>query len=235
MTQVPSLRNVVRRARSVSLSQVTIVIVVAGLLMFRIATRLQPGYDPAQDSLSSLASNGAAGPWIGMLAIATSGLVALIAMISLRRLTPPGALALGVAGVALFLVAGTRIDCPGGAAGCLMGPTTSYLTATSHTMGLILFEVMFIGAIASAAICLWRGGWRRMAMVAIIGIILSLFFFAVAPTGIGLRQRAWLLVNTVLMAGCVVIPARFDRRESRSARAHAGGSFPHTLRPEARV
>lgn len=202
--------------------------IVATLILFRLAARQQPGYDPLHDTLSSLASEGAAWPGIAVVAMASAGLGTILASFPLRRVSQPAALALGVGGVSLFLVAFTRIACPHGAAGCAMGPETAYATATAHTTGLILFEIALTGAVASTGLCLWRAGARMLAVVAFLGIALSIAFFAVVPIDVGARQRVWLLVNTMLIAGAhvvrlpepVAVPAlagrAWSRRESSS-------------------
>lgn len=211
MTELP--RGTIRWARP-SPSVIGIPAILATWVLFRLASMDQPGYEPMRDTISSLASHGAIHAWIGALGMASAGLATILGSLPLRRISQPAALALGVAGVALFAVTFTRIACPNGAAGCAMGTDTDAATAAAHLAGIALFEVGLVTAIASAALCLWRAKVRWPAVVALIGIILSIAFFALVPVEVGMRQRAWLLVNTVLIAATYVswIPAPAEER-----------------------
>jgi hypothetical protein len=216
----------------VSPTIIGLVAIVSTWVLFGIARMEQPGYEPMRDTISSLASHGASFGWIGVLGISIAAAATVIASIVLRRLSQPAALAIGVAGFALLLVAFTRIACPDGAAGCAMGPATAYSTATAHTVGLIVFEVTFVGAIGSAAICLWRAGARVASVCAIVGMLLSILFFAVAPLEIGMKQRLWLLVNSLLVSGCLLL-----RYHPVGGSAHAvlhPRRRPHQTRPQVR-
>jgi hypothetical protein len=119
--------------------------------------------------------------------------------------------------MALFVVAFTRIACPDGAANCTMGLATAPGTATAHLAGLMVFEVAFAGAVASTALCLWRAGARLPAVVAIVGIVLSIGLFALVPIDIGARQRLWLLVNSILIGGAHVVRHPTGQRASAPA------------------
>jgi len=174
--------------------------------LLRVAVLQQPGYELSRDTISSLASQGAVNAWIGVLAFATGGLGTIGLSFLLRRISQPAGLALGLAGVALLIVGVTRINCLDGAAGCLMRDATDAWTGRIHLAGTVLYEVAFLGSVASAALCIWRAGSRAAPLLAMLGLLSSILFFAVLPVEIGLGQRAWLLVHTVLIAGLLFAP-----------------------------
>lgn len=229
------IERTVSRAATQTLSLIGCAAIVAVWVLFRMAAIEQPGYEPMRDTISSLASEGASHAWIGMLGIATAGGATVIASFPLRRISQPAALAMGVAGFALVLVALTRIACPDGAASCSMGPATDYSTATAHTIGQIVFEVLFVGAIGSAAICLWRAGARVTSTAAVVGMVLSILLFTVFPIEIGMQQRLWLFVNSILMVGCLLLPFHPVGQSApgalRRGRPNRGTSLP--IRAEA--
>lgn len=55
---------------------------------------------------------------------------------------------------------------------------------------------------------MWAGRSRTLAVAAVIGMVTSVVFFAVVPVDIGLKQRLWLLANTALLGGALVVPLR---------------------------
>ncbi len=166
-----------------------------------LAAAQQPGYDHLRDSISSLAARGAHLPWIGAMAIAAGGSATVAASLVLRRVSQPAALALGVAGVALLVVALAPIGCPDGAAGCQMYPGGRDWIGKIHLAGVGFYEVGSVTAAASAALALLRSGARRAALAGMLGAGVSLLLFAAAPMDLGLMQRAWLLVHSLLLAG----------------------------------
>ncbi len=214
--------------------------VYAGMALFWVllmgAALVQPGYDSARDSISSLASHGAALPWIGMLALVLAAFGILGAGLLLRRISDPAALTLGLAGLALLVVAVTRITCPMGAAECAMSDATPDMTSRWHWLGSALYEMAILAATACASLCLWRAGRRTFATWLLIGIAASLLLFAGLPIEFGLRQRANMLVHTALIAGLisaslrhsplhrgrVVSPGRTGIVSGPVARHHAG-------------
>nr|WP_240979768.1 DUF998 domain-containing protein [Streptomyces sp. HNM0574] len=64
-----------------------------------------PGYDPATDTISLLASDGAAGRWVLTAALLALGLCHLVTASGLRAAAPAGRLALAGGGVAVILLA----------------------------------------------------------------------------------------------------------------------------------
>jgi hypothetical protein len=64
-----------------------------------------PAYDPATQTISVLAANGAAGFWVMTAALATLGVCHLITALGLRPAALPGRVALGAGGVAACAVA----------------------------------------------------------------------------------------------------------------------------------
>ena len=190
-----SLRSSLRSALIVGSLVVT-----WGLVL--LAASQQPGYDHLRDSISALASRTAHLPWIGALAIAAGGIATLTASFVLRRVSQPAALSLALAGVALLVVAVTPIRCVGGPAGCEMYPGGSNWISTTHLAAVGFYEFASVAAAMSAALPLLRSGARRAAMVCVMGALLSLLLFSAAPIELGLMQRAWLLLHSVLLA-CV--------------------------------
>jgi hypothetical protein len=208
MFSMPALRRSATRLGDVSPVVIGLAAIVATWVVLGIARTAQPGYVAMRDTISSLASHGASFPWIGMAGIAIAGIATVMASFPLRRLSQPAALAMGVAGFALLVVAFTRIACPDGAAGCSMGGATDPATSTAHLAAIMVFEVTFVTAIGSAAICLWRSGARIASLGAIVGMVLSIVFVALAPMEVGMKQRLWLLVNSLLLVGCQLLPFR---------------------------
>jgi hypothetical protein len=216
-----------RRWALLAPSAIGIPAIVATWVFMRLAAIQQPGYDSLRDTISSLASEGATLAWLGMLTISVAGAATILASIPLRRVSQPAALALGVAGMALFVVAFTRIACPEGAAGCEMRTTTAHMTAEAHIIALVVFEIALTGAVASTALCLWRAGARTAAVIGIVAIVLSIGFFAVVPLDVGTRQRLWLLVNSVLIGVAHVVRLPTDpavRRSTVAPRLNASES-----------
>ncbi|MFJ7071430.1 DUF998 domain-containing protein [Streptomyces sp. NPDC098781] len=79
------------------------VVLIAG---WAIAAQLEgPAYDPARQTISALASYGAAGFWVMTAALAALGLCHLFTALGLRAAALPGRVALGAGGVAAFVVA----------------------------------------------------------------------------------------------------------------------------------
>jgi len=212
-----AIRRIVTRLGGVFPTTIGLTAIVATWVLFGIARMEQPGYEPMRDTLSSLASHGASFAWIGMAGISMAGIATVIASFPLRRLSQPAALAMGVAGFALLVVAFTRIACPDGAAGCSMGAATDPTTSTAHLAAIMVFEVTFVSAIGSAAICLWRSGARLASVGAIVGMVLSILFVALAPMEIGMKQRLWLLVNSLLLVGCQLLPFHRVGRDAKAA------------------
>lgn len=167
-----------------------------------VAAAQQAGYDHLRDSISALASRNAQLPWIGALAIAAGGIANIAASFMLRRVSQPAALALGLAGIALVVVALAPIRCDGGAAGCEMYPGGRDWISKTHLVGVGFYEFASVTAAVSAALALLRQGARPVAAVGLVGAVLSLLLFTAAPVELGLMQRAWLLVHSGLLA-CV--------------------------------
>jgi hypothetical protein len=195
-----------------------------------LAASQQPGYNHLRDGISALASRSAHLPWIGAIAIAMGGIATLAASFVLRRISQPAALSLALAGVALLVVAGTPISCAGGPAGCEMYPGGSNWISKTHLAAVGFYEFASVSAAMSAALALLRGGARRVAGVCAAGALISLLLFSAAPVELGLMQRAWLLLHSLLLAGVPylslpapggrghgVVPATHSRRATINA------------------
>jgi hypothetical membrane protein len=79
------------------------VVLIAG---WAIAAQLEgPAYDPARQTISTLASYGAAGFWVMTAALATLGVCHLLTALGLRAAALPGRVALGAGGVTACVVA----------------------------------------------------------------------------------------------------------------------------------
>ncbi|EGX60044.1 integral membrane protein [Streptomyces zinciresistens K42] len=71
-----------------------------------IAARLEgPAYDPATETISTLAAYGSSGFWVMTLALAGLGVCHLLTALGLRPAAPAGRLALGAGGVTACVVA----------------------------------------------------------------------------------------------------------------------------------
>jgi hypothetical protein len=178
----------------------------------------QPGYEWTRDSLSALAAIGAESAWIGMLAIGLAGAATIAASLILRRISPPGALTLVVAGGALIVIAGAQIQCHGGAAGCHMVPELGKWKGQVHLAAVGLYELCFVAAIGSAAISLWRAGLHGEALIGLVGMLASLVLFAHPsalgfsdPDALGLYQRMWLASHSLMIVGLHVCEMRARR------------------------
>lgn len=169
--------------------------------VLRMAALQQPGYDLNRDTISSLASNGANDAWIGIGALGLAGLGMMLLSRRTARVTPPGALSLVAAGIALMVVAGSRITCPDGAAGCEMIDATSPFVGQIHMTATVLYQVTFLVATACVAVATWRRGARAWPIIALLGMMLSVGLFAAAPLGVGVAQRMWMLSQSLLLAG----------------------------------
>lgn len=64
-----------------------------------------PAYDPATQTISTLAANGAAGSWVMSAALAVLGVCHMVTALGLRPAALPGRVALGAGGAAAFVVA----------------------------------------------------------------------------------------------------------------------------------
>lgn len=79
------------------------VVLIAG---WAVAAQLEgPGYDPATQTISALASYGAAGFWVMNVALAALGVCHLLTALGLRTAALPGRVALGAGGVTAVVVA----------------------------------------------------------------------------------------------------------------------------------
>lgn len=195
-----------------------------------LAASQQPGYNHLRDGISALASRSAHLPWIGAMAIALGGVATLAASFVLRRISQPAALSLALAGVALLAVAGTPISCIGGPAGCEMYPGGSNWISKAHLAAVGFYEFASVSAAMSTALALLRGGARRVAGVCAAGALVSLLLFSAAPIELGLMQRAWLLVHSLLLAGVpyLALPAPGGRGRDFVPGTHSMRARPST-------
>lgn len=173
-------------------------------VVLRIAALDHPGYDLSRDTISSLAADGANDAWIGIAALGLAGIGMMLVSRMVARLTPPGALSLVAAGIALLVVAGSRITCPDGAAGCEMVDATSPFIAQVHFTATVLYQVTFLVATACVAVAHWRRGARAWPIITLLGMLLCVGLFAATPLGLGVGQRMWMLSQSALLAGPLV-------------------------------
>lgn len=164
-----------------------------------VAAALQPGYDAAGDSISSLASRGATDAWVAMSALAIAGAGTMIMGVTLGQLSPPAGLTLGLAGFALMILIVAPLSCVGGAAGCGAQTEPRAWAGLWHFVGVNLYEIAFVAAVASAGVQLFHMGLRGPALVAVVVSMASIVLFAIAPLPMGLRQRLWLALHSAVL------------------------------------
>jgi hypothetical membrane protein len=182
-----------------------VLVLLAFWVLLTIAAMQQPGYNAARDSISSLASRGAHDAWIGIAALAVAGAGTIVMGTWLGRFSPPGGLTLGLAGVALLILLVAPLSCVGGAAACSTQSEPRAWSEMWHLVAVNLYEVMFVAAIAVAAIQLLHRGARPLALAMVAVALLSIFLFAVAPCPLGMRQRLWLALHSVVLVALSII------------------------------
>ncbi len=137
-----------------------VLVLLAFWVLLTIAAMEQPGYDVARDSISSLASRGAHDAWIGIVALSVAGVGTIAMGTWLGRLSPPGGLTLGLAGVALLILVVAPLSCVEGAAACSTQSEPRVWSAMWHLVAVNLYEIMFVAAISVAAVQLLHRGAR---------------------------------------------------------------------------
>lgn len=137
------------------------------------ADRQGPGYDPARDTISALAADGATDRWIMTLALGLLGVCHLVTAAGLDDARLPGRVLLGLGGAATVAVA------------ALPQPAAGHVPAA---------------AVAFVALALWPAasgipGRRRAAVATLVLLVL------LAGLGVGLRHGDVLGLTERLLAG----------------------------------
>lgn len=183
--------------------------VLAFWFLVLLAGSMNPGYAPARDYISALASRGAAHAWVGVLALVALPLAHTAVGWLVRRSLPIAGAGLGLAAVAGLVVAADRISCPAGAARCSVAGQarpTDWMDAV-HGKAVAVYGVAMVLVLVAVAVGLWRAPGRRgLAVVSAIAAPLSgvLLLGSVGGTHPGLPQRCWLLVNTLWLVAMAV-------------------------------
>lgn len=175
------------------LARVVVVVGIGGFWTFAsVGAAAEPGYDPTQDYLSSLAAIGAAEPAWGLAMFASSTLAVLGAAWCVRS---PLLLA---AGFSLALGGVFRVDCPSGAAGCNAGPLVvePALSGQVHSAAVIGYQVLLSAALVVLALTERRAGRGLHAYAALAGALVPLVL-ALDPLPLepGLSQRVWVVAG----------------------------------------
>lgn len=171
-----------------------------------------PGYRPADDYLSALASIGAQEPVWGRAMFACGALALAGGAVVLGNCVRSAAALLAAAAVSVAVAGIARVDCPSGAAGCNAGPAVLEPTASgqAHTLAVVAYQVFFSAALLALAwarrqqgrvvpVALWVGGAAVTALLALDPL----------PLDPGWSQRLWvatghlLLVTVALCRPCV--------------------------------
>ena len=167
----------------------------------------QPGYDRAQDYLSSLAAVGADQPGWGLLMFAFAVLVVVAGAWRVRS----GTLLASAAALAVAAVA--RVDCPAGAAQCSAGALVVEPDALGrvHAASVVAYQVLFTAALLHLAWVARRCGQSHAAAAALLGAVVP---FALAfdplPLAPGLSQRLWVVAGQVVLVAVAFWPPRPD-------------------------
>ncbi len=175
------------------------------LLVFWLAVlvggRGNPGYSHLQDHVSNLASFGAHRAWLGILAIAAFGAADVVAGWVVGTASRFAAGALVVAGAAGLAIAGFRIHCLGGAAGCRQVGVDDGWTDTAHSGAVAVNALAFAVAMVVLGVTRWRDGDQRggALMVALVVVSIGCLLGSLHGEWVGGWQRAWLLINTGLL------------------------------------
>lgn len=192
--------------RQTLLARLGVVVGVVGFWAFAtIGAAAQPGYDPSQDYLSSLAANGATEPVWGLLMFASATAAVLAAAWHVRSaLLVAAAVALAVGGV-------FRVDCPTGAAGCNAGPLVveASMLGQAHAGAVAGYQLLLSAALLALALADRRDGRPGYAAVALAGAVVPLLLaFNPLPIEPGLSQRLWVVSGQAVLLMLAFWPAR---------------------------
>ncbi len=189
--------------RQTLLARLLVVLGVVGFWVFAyVGAAQQPGYDPAQDYLSSLAATGSVDPGWGLLMFASATMAVLAAAWHVRSpLLAAAAVALAAGGV-------FRVDCPAGAAGCNAGPLVlePSLTGQVHAGAVAGYQLLLSVGLLVLASGDRRAGRRGPAVAALLAAVVPLLLaFNPLPLDPGVSQRLWVVAG---QAALLMIAAR---------------------------
>jgi hypothetical protein len=190
----------VRRRSSAA---VVAVLVLGGIACFwgafLVAAALEPGYTHRRDYVSTLAARGAEHAALAMFAIVAAAASMLFASLLVRHVSRLAAVAIALAGVGFVVAAFTRLECPGGAAGCGLGGRfeISGSTEIGHWTATTVATILLIAGIGLTGIALIRRGHRiaGVASLAAAGITAGAFL-ATGGEDPGVMQRVGIVVGT---------------------------------------
>lgn len=171
-----------------------------------------PGYDLVQDTLSALAARGPGDSLWGVAAGLALVLAHALGSLGLwhRRQRLPAALlaAASSAGLALMLL---PVACPRGPAGCsgVFSGRSPDLTSALHRDAAAIYAALFALTCLALADGLFRTGRAPTAALVAAAACLSVVLALGLRTGValGLWERAWLALNSVLLLW-LVVPGR---------------------------
>ena len=187
-----------------------------------VAGAAQPGYSPARSTISALAAEGAAHPWIVMAGLAVFGAGVLALAVAVARTLParPATyVAVGlfaVAGLALIAAAFVRLPCDPARAACSGG--------AAHGVMAILAQLAILLSPFALARAAWPGALARGALIA-GGLIVAIGLFdqSLMHKGVeGTIERVGLTLDQVwlvLVAAGVLVATRRRRRSERGVTA----------------
>jgi hypothetical protein len=177
---------------------------------------LNPGYNHADDFLSSLASYGAVAPGLGVSALLALAGAHAAAAYGVRRGTAlvlvPFALALSAAAVAT--IASFRLHCAGGPAGCYVRDSSgsALFTDVVHGRAVAVYQATIMLAMGGLA---WEASRakapRRLVAPSAAAALGSFSIFALMGAGgphPGATQRAWVFVNSLWLLGSLLVLTR---------------------------
>lgn len=182
-----------------------------------IGAQAQPGYDPTQDYLSSLAASGAAQPGWGVAMFGFGALALGSAAVAVRDLVPTGSSRARTAATLLAVSAGfvllggvARVECVMGAAGCNAGPlVVEQITLASrvHAGAVAAYQLAFSAGLLSLAWAARRAGGLALALVSAAGAVLTPLL-AVVPTQVdpGTVQRVWVATGHAVLVTLAAWP-----------------------------
>jgi hypothetical protein len=178
----------------------------------------QPGYDPTQDYLSSLAASGAAQPGWGLAMFAFGALALGSAAVVVRDLVPTVSTRARTAAMLLAVSAGfvllgglARVECIAGAAGCNAGPlVVEQITLASrvHAGAVAAYQLAFSAGLLSLAWAARRAGVPMLAALSALGALLTPLL-GVVPTGSldpGTVQRVWVATGHAVVVALAAWP-----------------------------
>src|SRR4051794_37148596 len=154
-----------------------------------VAAPLQPGYSPSRSTISALAADGAAHPWIVIVGLAALGVGVLALAAALWMALPGSRVAvalLSIIGAGLLVAAFVRLPCD---------PAVDRCDAGAHGVAATIAQLALLASPFALAWALSPGPWSRYALLAgAVGLGFALVFSS-APAGTA--ERAVLTLGQV--------------------------------------